>query len=510
MDRLKTILLLLIILSLGLYLRLYAITKRGLFYPDEIRYFQYTKLAKENIDYFKEQENKDLKAFFTALAPISESLASKPGHILLGLFGLYMFGIQPYSVLYVSVFLGIGTIIAIYLLSKYVYDNSIGVFSAFVLSLCPAHILYSRSFMAHSNQAFFIVCAIYLFLRKYYKLSSLLFGFAFLIHPTGLIYFFPFWIYSLICAFRRKIGLSIPFTSMLWFISPLIFIEMISIFGAKQSGSLLVLLRKSYLSQIIYVNKQSLILGRMINRNLGPFHLFYMTFLTNGFIFTFLLALSTFYILKRLPNEIMAPFIFTGILWICILFYWQYMAKHERAFREILVLFPFFSIIIGRFIKNLGKKISIIICALILIECSIRTYNILKNTISEYPKLERFLLEHNIKKIITPSLYIANTHRILMPRLNDVNFRVINNMKQLHYKSLNEDYRYMLSLPGDRLKGTFKHKYPPIFSISDPNFAYYPSFYEILKTNGQQHIKERFKKEYKSIYIYELKKVVRV
>lgn len=490
MNKRGVIYLLLVIMLLAGGLRFFGLTHRGLFYADETRYYRYAVAIKESI------------------TRLNEGLACKPGHELLGLIGLYLLGSHQYSVLFISGLLGVATVFMVFLIGCKFYDLKVGILSALFLAVCAAHVLFSRSFLAHGNQAFFLVLAAYLYLSNFKMLSSLCLGYSFLVHPTGIIYLGPFLLCEFFLWLRKRQGFIRVFWFMVFFIAPFVALEGVSIFARKESGSILVNIYKGYLGQILFVNAEAANLGVETNKNLGPFHYFIMSWLTNGPVFTAVLTISVvfysgYFLIKRQLSKLMI-----GVFSIALFGYWQFLSIHERLFREIIILFPFFCIIMGVFISKLHRKFAALLICILALEGLWNSAKIIPLVRSDYPKMEKFFIDNKVNKIITPSIYLATTSDVLMPHLSGMEFYIAGNMDEAKELGNKEKADYVIIYPEAWLDGEkFRFTSPPLLRVAEPNFIYFPSFYETAKIqNKMEYLQYRHNPDAVSVAIYDLRK----
>ncbi|MFH1848399.1 MAG: glycosyltransferase family 39 protein [Candidatus Omnitrophota bacterium] len=492
-------------------LRLYDLNNRGLFYADETRYYRDTLAVKEGIDnYLAEGSPGGIRGLAGALRPLSESLAAKPGNSILGLMGLYVFGEHQSSVLFPGALLGIATVFLVFLMSRKYYGREAGIFAALALAACAAHVLFSRSFMAHSNQAFFLVLAAYLYLSGARALSAFSMGFAFLVHPTGIIYFAPFFLCELYFWVRRQRRFANILAFCACFMVPFILIEVISILGREEFGSLLVALQKSYIAQIFFVNSEALALAKTSNQNLGHFHYVIMSYLANGFIFTALLICGLLFGLGRFfKDRVLSNFILLAIP-AAMLIYWQYISAHERLFREILVLFPFFCVAIGVFMSRLNRKLAVLLLALLILDGGWHSVTAVRELKADYSGVEDFLRKENIRAVITPSAYLATTRDVLMPGLTKTDFYIAKDMDDARRIRKDKGTRYIIIHPGDWFySGTFRLRSNPAAMAAEPHYCYFPHFYEAMRLDGkEEYLKEKYRYFIgsKNVTVYDIKK----
>ncbi|MFX1519288.1 MAG: ArnT family glycosyltransferase [Promethearchaeota archaeon] len=119
------------------------------------------------------------------------------------LFGVhYLFGSSIFAYRMLSVVLGTLTIIVVFYFGKLLYDETIGVFAAFILSILPPHVIMSRLIMMDIILTFFSILALYGWIAGEMKDSRILMIFGSL---------------SGVCAILTKEpGILIPIIFILW------------------------------------------------------------------------------------------------------------------------------------------------------------------------------------------------------------------------------------------------------------------------------------------------------
>lgn len=118
-------------------LRFFRLTDRGLYFPDETRYYRYAVKGCEVLS------NDSLR---NAVRFAGDTFSAKPGHTMLGIIGMKLLGISQYSVLIVNAFLGVLTVVIIFLITNTFYTSGAALIAALTLTLSGLHIHYSRSF----------------------------------------------------------------------------------------------------------------------------------------------------------------------------------------------------------------------------------------------------------------------------------------------------------------------------------------------------------------------------
>lgn len=124
----------------------------------------------------------DFKDEFGKFLPISylESFGDfkPPLYAYLSIIPIRLFGLNGFSVRFISAFFGVLTVLITYLLIKKIFENKdIALLSSFLLAISPWHIMLSRAAFEANLASFFIVFGVYLFLagmeRKGYLFFSL-------------------------------------------------------------------------------------------------------------------------------------------------------------------------------------------------------------------------------------------------------------------------------------------------------------------------------------------------
>ncbi|MEI8176187.1 MAG: glycosyltransferase family 39 protein [Candidatus Omnitrophota bacterium] len=482
----KVLLILAAIILAAMVARLWGLSGRGLFSPDETRYYRDAVMAKASIDgYCSSPVVKNFKGFMASLLPLTEAFAGKPGHTFLGLLALYLFGAHQYSVLLMNALLATATVPVVFLIGRKLHNEKTGLIAAALLAVCSAHVYFSRSFLAHTDQAFFLMLGTYLYLDQKRAFAALCLGYAFLVHPTGIIYFLPFAGYEffLLITRKRRFGQITGFTAC--FFLPFLALESVSLFGRSDFGSLIVALKQSYLGQMLYNSGEALALGAHNNRSLGPFHYGIMSLLSNGVLATSVYAAGlaggiVFFIKQRNAGAFI-----TCAVPAALFIYWQYVTGHERLFREIIFLFPFFCIMSAVLMVRLNRKLAAALLIVLIGEGAWYSAKAIMIT-SEYPRIERFLIDQRVDKVMTPSEYISTTTDVLMPGLKDVKIYRVAGSEEAREVRAREGVSFMIATPGEHETGRMvSRRASPVISIREPNRAYLPSFYEDMRIRGE-------------------------
>lgn len=486
MTRRKIIAGFLVIIAFAAAARFYGLDKRGLFDADETRYYRDALHTREGIDsYVNTPGPKTWKGYMGSVTPLTQAFAGKPGHTILGLIGMYCFKDTQYAVLFVNALLGVLTILIVFRIGCVFFGAPAGLIGAAILSSCAASVLFSRGFLAHSDQAFFLVLGVYLYMKNRTLLSGLSFGYAFLIHPTGLIYFAPFLVIEGYRWIRRRRSLVGVLSFALFFLLPFAALETLSVMGRSEFGSLFTALDHSYISQIMFTNHEAAELGAMHNHNLGLFHLTIMSGLVNGVVNTVIFIISAVFCVIYAVKKRSREYFIVGIIPAALFVYWQFFSVHERLFREIAVLFPFFCLGAGIFISQLPRKVMRIILIVLVIEGAVYSSRAIIQIKTDYNKLGSYIAYHKIEGVITPSEYLATTADVLMPNITGTKWYLVSSMREAFDARQANHADYIAVPPSVRIRSAeFRLSGKPVIAVRDPHYMYFPLFYEAAKATG--------------------------
>jgi 4-amino-4-deoxy-L-arabinose transferase-like glycosyltransferase len=492
---------LLLILAIAAALRFWGLERRGLYFPDETRYYRYARdgcavLAKEGL--------------IPAIVFAGNTFTAKPGHTLLGMLWMSVFGIMPVSALSMNAVFGILSVLLLWMIGKMFYSNSAGLIAAAVLSVSAASIYYSRSFMCHIDQGFFVTLVFLLYglsislRRPSFALrvaAGLFLGFAFTIHSTTAVFFILYAVYEICLVFldrvrrlRRKV-----FDFALFFASASAAPLMFFISNVKYANHLLWLINEA---------------GNVVAQRAAapvPFILSRALPVYEGTAFSVLALVASMYLLYRFVKQRRPPDLFLLFYSAGIFLYWEFFSSHEKFLRQVLPSIPFFCLAIGVVISEIRTRgntarrfIGAIITAIIILNSAHAALRVLADAKSRYPELERFLLERRDDRfIVTPSEYLATTADILMPGL-DRKIKWLSEPSEIKRAIENNNCDLVLVAPSDWLnKPQFRFKTKPLFLVKEPQSGYFPEFYEgICFGNRPEFLKYKNQALANSVAVY--------
>ncbi|MDD4940141.1 MAG: glycosyltransferase family 39 protein [Candidatus Omnitrophica bacterium] len=89
-------------------------------------------------------------------------MAGKPTYLLLALTGSFIIGLKDFTLPAVSAFFGVLTVLLAFFIARKIRDDSLGIMSAFILSVSWFFVTYSRSAFPHITGTFFAYLALLL------------------------------------------------------------------------------------------------------------------------------------------------------------------------------------------------------------------------------------------------------------------------------------------------------------------------------------------------------------
>jgi 4-amino-4-deoxy-L-arabinose transferase-like glycosyltransferase len=141
-------LLLLIILSVGAYLRFYNINGRELFYYDEGLYLSETRFVKEGFDLLLNSRGKVLNPEIKFETLKSETLGiplfmGKPGYISILFLMSLIFGLGDHTLFWTCAIFGMVNLFLVFLIGKELYGERFGLLACAIASISSYHVFYS-------------------------------------------------------------------------------------------------------------------------------------------------------------------------------------------------------------------------------------------------------------------------------------------------------------------------------------------------------------------------------
>jgi len=219
--------LLLIILALAVFLRVYGLNKMPPeLFGDEVDVgYQAYSLLKTARDY-----RGNFLPFY------SESFAEPRAPLLLyaAVPFVALFGLNEWGVRLTPAFFGVLSIFVLYLLVREIFnDNRLALSTAFLLTITPWHLSYSRAAFEVTLLLFLILLATLSFFRalkgkaKFWPMAALSFGLSFYAYNTANV-FVPLWGLFLLVAYKKEVNEIWRKSSKIILFSSVIFLLVIS------------------------------------------------------------------------------------------------------------------------------------------------------------------------------------------------------------------------------------------------------------------------------------------
>ena len=160
-----------VILTVGAFLRFWNLVSQGFFYPDEGQYLlSASTLARvpaalwEIIFLPMSQWSEALKIFLPA--GFFEFLNARPSFIVIDVIGMWILGVYEYTPAFVNAFFGVATIYLAYQIGRDNFKSvNVGLLAAALMAFSKFHVFYSRSGESHLASGFFLLLAIYFWLK---------------------------------------------------------------------------------------------------------------------------------------------------------------------------------------------------------------------------------------------------------------------------------------------------------------------------------------------------------
>lgn len=168
---------------------------------------------------------------------------SRPGYIFLITLPVLIFGAHDYIPLIVNASLSAACIYLVFWVAKEITKRKeIGLISAALYSLSGYAIFWARSGLAQTTTSFFLILGIQLYLYSlrdanskkaiYFKLSAVIFGFLFTTHYNTWIFLAIIFCFDFFYAIKRKEPFKRTKDAVIFFLSPILIFEIISLIYA--------------------------------------------------------------------------------------------------------------------------------------------------------------------------------------------------------------------------------------------------------------------------------------
>jgi len=365
------------IFAISIFYRFYNLDKRGYFpRSDAPAYAGIIKTYRASLDYII--NGVVLKR---AIGSMNDYLyenggqfgsIAKDGLIPIGLIGSIIFGNKINTMLYISAFFGVLTVMLIF----YMLSKNLNLFLSFIIALMfavsPYHIGFSREGLTVTLASFFLLAGIYLYIRSlqcssfgYLYFCGIALGFGFLCHYNIVPFIFVLFV-SEVWHFlvKRSNFKRIPvlfFSTLLPLLLADIFTRIMKFYGVMQHIKMIEKFQPFFNTlRIQLMEVQSG--GSDINQ--GFFYYFKNLFYHEGIIVCILFIAAILIILRRGVKFDSGIGYFLVSMFILPFFYFLKL-QHNIADRAILSFIPLGYFIIGYGFKNLNKNKILVVLAII-------------------------------------------------------------------------------------------------------------------------------------------------
>ncbi len=331
----KTYLTLISIISIAIFLRLYHLNWGGIWYDEAFSLL----IANHLKEIFK---NLSMIAFLPEFPFFS---------FILNVWR-YFFGNQEIILRLLPVCFGVGSIFFTFLIGKELFNKSIGLLSAFILSISPLHVYYSQEIRSYMVGTFFSLCSIYFFIRIIKEKSNFLTWINYVVFSVLCCYCYYSFCFILVIEnlyllinpkrYRKLLKIWTIFQLVIFFLFlPLIYYYAKFIPLAKEGGAVAWILKTPNIFVTLFQACKVLIFGYNSdewNYNVGIIFLLILLFFLR-------------------PNSYKKPILLVFLwMFVPILLLWT-LSLFNSLFliRSLLYVVPPFSIFIAFLLKNLNR-----------------------------------------------------------------------------------------------------------------------------------------------------------
>ncbi|MFH0868049.1 MAG: glycosyltransferase family 39 protein [Candidatus Woesearchaeota archaeon] len=290
-----------------------------------------------------------------------------------------------------SLFFSLGVLIMTFLIAKEIFDKKVALLSVLLLALAPTFFFFSKIMLAGIVSTFFVLVAVYLFLRKSYFFSGIFFGLGFMTRFLQLFAFIAVVILFLIYNKRDRV---INFLKLLvGFFIP--------VFPYLMSNYILY-------NNIFY----PFMLQALLTKVTGwiwfePFWFYFIEMFKENFLYIFA-VFGLFYLFKKKID-----FGKLTIVYLFFTFFLFFTLTKHKEMRFLLVLLPYLSIItafglIRSFERLNQKNIKIPLFYILIIFIFQASLSIYANEKTEFEKENRFIEFQSYLNDASGNIWISN------------------------------------------------------------------------------------------------------
>lgn len=267
--------------------------------------------------------------------------------LILGFFWKIGFDVILFGKLAVLGF-GVGTIVLTYVIAYEFFNKKIALLSSLLLAFSPTFFLFNSILFTGIPSTFFALLGFYLFIKKLYPLSGLVFGIAFMTRFFQILVVFPIYIFFIYLIYKRKATIKEFIKSILFFFAPIIPFFILNL--VLHNNPFHSFLLQAYMTKIT---------GWVFHH---PFNFYFINLVRENALILFS-VLGIIFILKYgKSNRIIIPFVFLFV-------FVSYNLALHKEMRFLLPVLPFLYMLVGYGIvkfSGLFKKYKNILLLLIL------------------------------------------------------------------------------------------------------------------------------------------------
>ena len=357
---------LILILFIGVYIRVYDIDKVGIYDWDSAYYGNTAKVpiltAKWLINNSDKTSNiEDLKDHLLKRGCNSHII--KPGHLLLITASYLVFGIKDYAVLMVSVLCGIGVILLTFIIGKKMFGKTAGYLAAAIISVSGQQVIYSRTGFPQMDTTLIFCLAFLSFWvfisnqdrRKFFFIAAIISGLTLLFHQSVYLVIIPLLIAVIMNAMNKNDNSLIKSIKDCFYFCAIMFAILLStqllimiINSINPSGGEDFLIRNMERYQAGLFERWSFTVEKLI---------FYpiMFWRLEGPIITILIPVSILFVFAKAYRTRSMNYILVVLLTIIPITFW---ILNYTTLKGIQVVMPFLALCAGVFITEISGIIS--------------------------------------------------------------------------------------------------------------------------------------------------------
>lgn len=513
--------LLLIIMCVGLFLRMYKVKEIGLVHADEFTFLFTLKAMHEA----SQQHGEFSREFFkTMLKPPDGAYASygKVSRLILYYPFYHFFKTAPENYIFLSVLWSLLTLFFIYSIGKTFFNERVGLIAAFLFSISAWNIQQARTFLGHTDSCFLIcVCGFYVLKRiqsplkkRYLFLSGLPLGIGMTMHgSTG--YFLPPLLVTELFMLNPNLKITTQIILTCRNLILLVFSTAFPFIAYEALG--LFYAHTSYLYSFWGVSGIQIIEEVTA---ITPLYLLKQYGISNGHFFTLLSIvgiLFTAYIFLKTKEK---KYLFLCVFPSFFLLLWTLQIEILHSlFRYLFPSLPFILLCIACTIEYYLKTSKmvylkyglIVFMVLVSMDSLMISKSLIQSFRHSFSDIAKTIQQKEIKSFFSVNPFFCSYFKFLHPSIHCIQTATVKDIK--NYLNKNKDPGYLL-IEGERLTNLADFNYiknallrKPHDRFSMPFMIHTPYLYEIAHNTANLELLHQIKNEplLKIIFLIPLK-----